>query len=115
MDAVKFLKEWSRMCKAGGIGCFCDLNPASEGDYCDIYVMEHPEESVAIVEKWSVEHPAKTRQSEFLKMFPDALITGGVINIDPCRVWDIKIKDCPSEGCEKCRKDFWLAELPEDK
>lgn len=39
-----------------------------------------------IILKWCEEHPIKTRQSEFLKMFPNAMKDGDVINIDPCVV-----------------------------
>lgn len=115
MDAIKFIKELNRMCKTINSCINCHL-----GDCCpyDKDLEELGELSkeklikiIEIVDKWSKEHPAKTRQSEFLKMFPNSNIVSGVINIRPCYVCDIKMENCPQEGCEKCRKDFWLAEV----
>lgn len=52
----------------------------------------------------------KTRKSEFLKMFPNALINEDpeTIAICPQRV-DGRI-ECDSK-CYQCHKDFWLAEV----
>ena len=62
MDAVKFIKEKLRMCKSNEYCRDCKLNSQQTearmdcGTYTDIY----PEQAVAIVEKWSQEHPGKT-------------------------------------------------------
>ena len=70
------------------------------------------EKCVSIVEKWSKEHPAKTRQSELLKLFPDTEDRNGVIPICPKHL--IKGYECPENGdakCIKCQEKFWLAEV----
>ena len=113
MDAVEFLKESSRMCKSFNDNCknkdgnnfYCGLryeaNKNNE-EYCKKYIKNHPDKAVAIVEKWSREHPKETRQSEFLKLFPEAPIFEGVLGIDPCKLVDsnlynwIYLNDC---GC----------------
>lgn len=114
MDAVKFLKEKRRLC----VNNACDEGCCPLFEYkccCDVST-DHYEEIVDAVEKWSKEHPAKTRQSEFLKMWPDAEMVKGNPNIYPC-VLDGKefIKDgkCREThgGCEQCRHDFWSAEI----
>lgn len=51
----------------------------------------------------------KTRQSEFLKIFPDALEEEGVMNICPL-ILDKSAK-CFKVNCKVCQKDFWLAEV----
>ena len=52
----------------------------------------------------------KTRQSEFLKMFPNANRDDDVICICPNMI--CKNVDCDSYAyCKACRKDFWLAEV----
>lgn len=51
----------------------------------------------------------KTRQSEFLKLFPDALEEEGVMNICPL-ILDKSAK-CFKVNCKVCQKDFWLAEV----
>lgn len=75
-----------------------------------------------IILKWCEEHPIKTRQSEFLKMFPNAKIdSNGAIGIAPCIIDKSKYieADCPCSAargfnnCDECRKEYWLAEVDE--
>lgn len=113
MTAVEYFKAKSRMCDSFMVCWDCPLNEINSTSDVNCFNKGFEEEAIAIVQKWNEEHPIKTRQSEFLKIFPDTFIVGGAINIKPCYVLDIKIKDCTGEECEKCRKDFWLAELPE--
>ena len=110
MDAVKFLGEAKRMCSKHGscVGCLLE-------DYsCNYRKIENPEKLVAIVEKWSKEHPVKTRQSEFLKMFPNADIDkDGVLIVIPCHI-DKNMKKVYCQvlnGCVECRRVYWLAEV----
>ena len=102
MDAVECLKTAERRRKS---------NPHDYANYIQLcgndfgaYVDE--------LEKWSKEHPAKTRQSEFLKMYPNAVVmTGGVLCIRPCDV-DNTIKNlCKTTNCGVCRRDYWLQEV----
>lgn len=51
----------------------------------------------------------KTRQSEFLKMFPNAEPKEGVMDICPL-ILDKSAK-CFKANCKVCQKDFWLAEV----
>lgn len=129
MDAVEFLKESSRMCEAFNDNCkskdgnnfYCGLRYEVDknGELCDAYIRNHPDKAVAIVEKWAKEHPIKTRQSEFLKMFPDAPIFGGVLEIAPCKLVGSKrnSEECHSygelglSGCCECRKKYWFEEV----
>ena len=105
MDAVEFLKQYSRMV-AFGVQPF---KVPSDLPY---------EEIVSRVEKWAKAHPIKTRQSEFLKMWPDAEISDdGMPSIAPCQL-DVRFihgktqKGCENRGvCNKCRRDFWLKEI----
>lgn len=110
MDAVKFLKQFNRMCKTyNDDGCKeCPAYRYRCGEEFD----GQEEDGVSIVEQWAKEHPTKTRQSEFLKMFPNAVVmTGGVLCIRPCDV-DNTIKNlCKTTNCGICRRDFWLKEI----
>lgn len=115
MDAVEFLKKKRRMCSGGNCDR-CSLRDGNNGtDYgCRTFVEKYPEAAVAVVEKWSAEHPAKTRQSEFLKMFPDARINSdGVIDIDPCCLNEKLKHECDNkyDSCDDCHKDYWLSEV----
>lgn len=112
MDAVEFFKEAKRMCRV----IDCDECPFS-GEECGLIGADNLEERVKTVEKWAAEHPGDTRQSEFLKMFPNAAIKNGAINIYPCDVDPLEIPQngCYCESikgkCDICRKAYWLAEV----
>ena len=124
MDAVEFLKEAKRYCE------WCK-NTAQDGKkrLCEVCYFEklndifnlHPMaycKFVEIVEQWAKEHPIKTRQSEFLKMWPDAEISDdGLLSIAPCQL-NVELLQCESQddceergACGKCRCDFWLKEI----
>lgn len=66
-----------------------------------------------IILNWCKEHPIKTRQSEFLKMFPNAKIVDGVVTICPKNV-ETTLR-CSMKSCEKCSKEYWLAEVDENE
>lgn len=122
MDAVEFLKTLCRMCNCE---CFkCEFGKRLSGFVtCTAWRKTHPGEAVAIVEKWAKEHPIKTRQSEFLKQYPEARIdkATGVLTICPAEL----TKECRDDRgacgaysvetcvCEPYRREFWLAEVEE--
>ena len=105
MDAVEFLKQYSRMVTFG----VQPFKVPSNLPY---------EEIVSRVEQWAKEHPVKTRQSELLKLFPEVISEpDGFIDICPAFIVSAKRKTktggCryPSISCEECKRDFWLAEI----
>ena len=51
----------------------------------------------------------KTRQSEFLKMFPNVRMEEGVIDVCPKATEKNEI--CFRLNCKVCKKDYWLAEV----
>ena len=113
MDAVEFLKAFGRLCNNYLCGDNCPLIDICDDESDDGYVRK-----VQIVEQWAKEHPAKTRQSEFLKQWPDAEIgDDGLPSVAPCQLYkDIEEKDengvcCKNCGCAECRRDFWLKEV----
>ena len=113
MDAVEYVKQRKRMCD---YYANCGDCPACDYEWCSS--LSGIPKMVPIVEQWVKEHPAKTRQSEFLKMWPDAEIGGdGLPTVAPCQL-NIELlqcesqKDCEERGaCGKCRRDFWLKEI----
>lgn len=117
MDAVEFLRARRKLCDDNVCGESCPLFYCCDDDTEDIRIRQ-----VLAVEQWTKEHPVKTRQSEFLKMWPDAEIGGdGLPNVAPCQLCVGLIhgkfqKDCENRGaCTDCRRDFWLAEISEGK
>lgn len=111
MDAVKYLKERNRMCDS--YNNMCDGCGFGKVPKCNRTEDDNPEKAVEIVEKWSAEHPIKTRQSEFLKMFPNApLRENGSIAICPLDVdRDAKCSQKQGARCPDCQKEYWLAEV----
>ena len=114
MDAVEFLKTLRRMCNCE---CHkCEFGKRLSGfETCTVWRKTHPKEAVAIAERWAKEHPVKTRQSEFLKLFPGADVgeTDGCLSLNPCFVYEKMRKECAGRKCSECRKAFWLAEVEE--
>lgn len=59
--------------------------------------------------------PKKTRQSEFLKLFPNASVThSGLLGIKPCTFEGhsfIKQKCDSYATCLDCQKDYWFQEV----
>ena len=113
MDAVEFLKARSRMCNDNVCEGDCPLFYC-----CNDRIDDNMVELVSIVEQWAKEHPVKTRQSEFLKQWPDAEIgDDGYPSVAPCQLYkDMEEKDengvcCKNCGCAECRRDFWLKEI----
>ena len=124
MDAVEFLKEAKRYCKwcknttQDGKKRLCDACYFEKlNDIFNLHPMAYGK-FVETVEQWVKEHPVKTRQSEFLKQWPDAEISDdGLLSIAPCQL-NVELlqcesqEDCEKRGvCDKCRRDFWLKEI----
>ena len=103
MDAIKFLQERNRMFLSGGATPSIGL----EDDFDPVVVVE-------IVEKWSEQHPRRTRQSVFLKQYPNAVLDkDGVLRICPSFVGgDVseKYRCLCSTDCGACRREFWMHE-----
>lgn len=112
MDAVKFVKTLGRMCNAECINCEF-WKRRGKWESCNSWQKNHPEEAVAIVEQWAAEHPIKTRQSEFLKQWPDARIkkADGLPMASPCDLDGKLAGKCDGIPCPECRRKFWLAEV----
>ena len=123
MDAVEFINEKFRMCELLNYECRkCKIDALEHGhEGCWGAIRNHPEEAVEIVERWAKEHPRKTRQSEFLKMFPNAQIFKEILTINPCAIDSSRFctEECHAyddnnAGCFACRKKYWLEEVEDD-
>ena len=103
--------DYARMCKTYDDCKICPLGFNNNGKSinCDYKVRAYPDKANEIILNWCKEHPVKTRQSEFLKMFPNAGVVNGVIAICPKSV-EATLR-CNIKSCEKCGKEYWLAEV----
>lgn len=109
MDAVEYVKQCRRMI-------------ANDVQIRSVLGGWSAEAVVEQVEQWAKEHPVKTRQSEFLKIFPSAQIEDETVSICPAKLnvaphatnmgrTCIYVHDCAE--CRKCKRDFWLTEISE--
>ena len=116
MEAVEFFKTVIRYCKNQGFKKYL----ACRGDLCMIWPdddsVKSIEETVSKVEQWAKDHPVKTRQSEFLKMFPNAKIYSDVIWLCPKYIdCDYKPEEnCNDISCFDCKREFWLTEVTDN-
>ena len=104
MDALEFLKTAKRWYESD-----------TDEHFSAIYFDEPDFESyVKEVEEWAKNNPIKTRQTEILKMFPNAHIrSNGYVDIAPC-ILDAKVyKECSESSieCDECYKRFWGKEV----
>lgn len=110
MDALEFVKERKRMCNSFKMCLSCPLS----NDHCmigDTDSEDDDKQIIAAVEKWSKEHPAKTRQSEMLKLFPNTQLNEcDVIDICPIRVGGYR-GNCAEGGCVECKEKWWKEEI----
>lgn len=123
MDALKFLQERDRMCKA-----HYNAEKGQCRTDCPAYniqclwledIGEDAKEIVTKVEEWSAAHPPKTRQSMFLEQWPEARIeSDGISSICPavlCKSYRVYSGEkCPNvitpKICADCRREFWMQE-----
>lgn len=119
MDAVEFIKTCAKICREYGDCRVCILSDCCDHSCYKYDNYQFAEQAVANVLEWSKEHPVKTRQSEFLKMWSNAeLDCEDVIAIDPCEIDKTmygKYKGCSKGDCGDCRRDFWLKEINENE
>ena len=117
MDANKFLNEYDRMCKSYD-DCperpLCSVNGGCSF-WPSIYNEEIYPEIIKAVEEWAAAHPRKTRQSVFLKQYPNAVLDkDGVLRICPSLVGgDVpeKYRCICLTDCNACRREFWMQEV----
>ena len=105
MDAVEFLDKVDRLSKRG--------STEEKMRYNDYRTSGDNTWAVKFVERWAVKHPAKTRQSEFLKHYPNARFFSGCLNACPMDVFGDTEINCNAQPCIECKSNFWLAEVEE--
>lgn len=112
MDAVKYIKEFNRMCRSYDYcsegcplkrGCCILRNPNADS--------ESIEALVAIVEKWSEEHPVVTNGMKVWELIPGYVRS---TNSRPAKENALLGQIVESEYIElRVRKSWWNAEYKE--
>lgn len=114
MDAVEFVNKMNRMCAKYPDCVGCPIEAENKDEDCMSKVSA--EQMVDIVNKWTSEHPIKTRQSELLRVIPNLrldkngsiFLCPATITGDLCGVYSDK-HGC--DNCYDCRKNFWNQEV----
>lgn len=112
MDTLKFIKEFYRMCDyySGG---FCKGCPRKEEPGCDSSTMSDEElaKLISDVEKWSKEHPQKTRLEDLIEKYPSAKLNRSGYPTFCCQA--LGYCDECLHGGNGC-KDCWNMPVEED-
>ena len=115
MDAKEFLREYGSMCNKFECCDDCPMSSLKEIHnipFCNQVLIEYPDESIKIVTGYR--DKKRTRQSEYLRLFPESLhpMRSGVLDVCPNRI--IRgLVGCgtPDKSCVECKAEFWLEEI----
>lgn len=115
-DFRTFKKEKGRMCDSFENNMeLCPLKIYHSGWNClecDECCLVRIDFAIKTVQEWSDRHPIKTRQSEFLKLFPDARTrywNDSCLVLDICPMSFNKHFSCiDSTICADCQHNYWL-------
>lgn len=93
MTALEFLKEWKRMCafyRGKELHCGdCPIDKKRGCWYCGKWILEDApaEEAIALIQKWSEEHPVKTMLQDLKEKYPKAVMKlNGIPKFCPCEL-----------------------------
>lgn len=118
MDAVEFFKTVNRLCK--NQRCCTECPICKNGVSCMIKFdddsIKSIEETVSKVEQWAKDNPVRTRQSEFLRMFPKAEMKDDYLWMCPKYInYDYNPEEnCHEISCSDCKRKFWLTEVTDN-
>lgn len=106
MDAVKFMKEFRRMCESVTDCKNCPLGIMRIPEYknvCTLNVFLNAEFSIQAIEQWSKEHPKKTRLDDFKEKYPLAKVKDENGKYNFC-CSDLGYCQCKyfGDGCSQC-------------
>lgn len=93
------------VCKLDCSDCPLSSSNNGTGISCSYFETGYPEEAIAIMQKWSDEHPQKTYLSELLEHFPNVPLTTTEIPEDICpfHLGFMSKDDCRNDrNCIKC-------------
>lgn len=114
MDALEFYSAQKRYCR--GTRCRdCQIYGT-----CCAMSKEGMTSFVNFIEEWAKKNPVKTRQSEFLKQFPNAVMSKeAVIGICPtlvdttypCRFCTTNKVTNDVNCCNSCKMEYWFEKV----
>lgn len=111
MDAVRFLKEFYRMCGKYQDCTGCPVKSIRAEKQLSCYGFQHrfPIQVVNAVEKWSKEHPQKTRLDDFKEKFPNFIQN----EIGYPQMLPKSLGYCGAQDCLEC--DYFIEQVRDIK
>lgn len=112
MDVLKFAKEFKRMCHTY-TETMCKGCPREKCLKCEIKELSNTgiKELINDVEKWSKEHPQRTRLQDLLEKYPSAMMCNDDSPKVCCKHLGY-IMSCPeNKNCKEC----WNMPVEEDE
>lgn len=111
MTAEEFIHGLKRMCEYYGSRCRKGEDECPLINRACVTSKSLSNDMIGIVKDWVKKHPEKTRQSEFLKLFPNAELRYSAVNICLHKADVNFVVDCRETDCDKCCKEFWSKEI----
>ena len=92
------------ICELDCADCPLSIDNNGTNTECSYFETIYPERAIAIVQKWSDEHPQRTYLSECLRLFPNiSLDNDGTPIFCPYHLGFMSMDDCRNDGnCIKC-------------
>lgn len=114
MNEKTTIFDYVRLCEKMETCSKCALDTKNNGQNvrCEDLIKFYPDDANKIILDWCKAHPVKTRQREFLKLFPNASMTDGVIDICPQSI-DNTFTCINGAKCKDCFKEYWSEEVEE--
>lgn len=103
-EKQRMIKKHKYICEFECADCPLHWSKNGKSISCTKLEKSYPDKAIAIMQKWSDEHPQKTYLSELLKNYPNTqLRTDGTPNFCPYRLGLSEIDECSeTRNCIKC-------------
>ena len=103
-EKKRMIEKHRYLCEVKGCAdCPLHWSKNGMGISCTKLEKSYPDKAIAIIQKWSDEHPQRTYLSEFLKNYPNApLVHDGTPEICLRKLGLTDIKTCRVGGCVEC-------------
>lgn len=103
LEKQRMIKKHKYICEFECADCPLHWSKNGKSIPCTKLEKSYPDKAIAIMQKWSDEHPQKTYLSEFLKNYPNApLADNGTPDVCPDRLGLTDIKKPCFGDCVEC-------------
>lgn len=106
LEKQRMIKKHKYICEFECADCPLHWSKNGMSISCTKLEKNYPDKAIAIIQKWSDEHPQKTYLSELLKFFPNSsLDENGIPTFCPHHLGFMSVDNCRTDGnCSKCWK-----------